>query len=526
MGEVIEGGMNETLMPKVVPLLMIALSMIALTSSCRGDPAAQEAAEVVISQPATASQVELANVEEADPGQIEGESFIGDHLVREAWTGDLDGMLKRRYIRALVVRSKTFYFYDKGQARGITYEALKEFEQSLNRKLGLSTGNQVHVMFIPVARDRLIPSLTEGRGDIAAANLTITPDRRQLVDFSTPLLTGVKEIVVTGPSSPAINQADDLSGQEVFVRRSSSYYESLERFNSQLRARGKSPVKIQEAEEHFEDEDVLEMVNAGLTGITIVDSHKAGLWAEIFDDIDPRSDVVISEGNEIAWAFRKNTPQLAAAVNDFIKTHKQGTAFGNTLLRRYLRDAKWVRGATSEQEMAKMRAMIDLFQKYAGQYEFDWLMVAAQAYQESQLDQNAKSAVGAVGIMQVMPSTAASAPISVKGVDDIENNVHAGVRILRHYADHYFMEPELDDVNRMLMAFAAYNAGPNRINRLRKRAAELGLNPNVWFRNVEEVVAKSVGREPVQYVSNVYKYYIAYKLARSGAERSEGPRPN
>lgn len=176
--------------------------------------------------------------------------------------------------------------------------------------------------------------------------------------------------------------------------------------------------------------------------------------------------------------------------------------------------------------MAKMRAMIDLFQKYAGQYEFDWLMVAAQAYQESQLDQNAKSAVGAVGIMQVMPSTAASAPISVKGVDDIENNVHAGVRILRHYADHYFMEPELDDVNRMLMAFAAYNAGPNRINRLRKRAAELGLNPNVWFRNVEEVVAKSVGREPVQYVSNVYKYYIAYKLARSGAERSEGPRPN
>jgi membrane-bound lytic murein transglycosylase MltF len=460
-------------------------------------------------------------VVEADPSQTEGETFLGGRLSRESWTGDLDGMIERRFIRALVVQSRTLYFYDQGQARGIAYEALSEFERTLNKSYGFGPAEYVHVVFVPVSRDRLLPDLVEGLGDIAVANLTITPERRQLVDFSIPTGEGVKEIVVSGPSSPVIETVSDLAGKEIHVRRSSSYYGSLQRLNLELRREGLPAITIREADENLEDEDILEMVNAGIIPLTIIDSHKATLWSEVFDDITVLPEVAISADNAIGWAFRKNSPKFAEAINAFIKPNRQGTLFGNTLLRRYYQNSAWIHDVTSDQEMEKYRSVVGLFQKYAEEYDFDWLMITAQAYQESRLDPGARSAVGAVGIMQVMPSTAEADPISVKGVEGLEANIHAGVKILRYYSDQYFDEPELDDLNRMLFSFAAYNAGPNRINRLRRRAAEQGLDPNVWFRNVELLVAKSVGREPVTYVSNVFKYYLAYKLAAE-ASNSQG----
>jgi membrane-bound lytic murein transglycosylase MltF len=250
-----------------------------------------------------------------------------------------------------------------------------------------------------------------------------------------------------------------------------------------------------------------------------VDDHKLQLWTQVFSDIKVHKDIAINTGGEIALAFRKDSPKLAAVINEFVKSHRAGTSFGNTLLRRYLRNTKWVRNATSEQELEKFRATIELFQKYATAYDFDWLMVAAQAYQESRLDNNARNPSGAVGIMQVLPSTAAGSPINIKDVHKLENNIHAGVKVLRHYRDQYFNDPELDEENQTLMAFAGYNAGPNRINRMRKKAAEQGYDPNQWFDNVQRVVAKNVGREPVLYVANIYKYYVAYKLAVSHRDK-------
>src|SRR5260370_33876984 len=139
-------------------------------------------------------------------------------------------------------------------------------------------------------------------------------------------------------------------------------------------------------------------------------------------------------------------------------------------------------------------------------------MLVAQGYQESLLDQSRRNPSGAVGIMQVIPKIAAAPPINISNVDVAENNIHAGAKMLRDIADTYFKDPKLDPLNRTLMVFASYNAGPTRISRLRKKAAAEGLNPNQWFGDVELVVAKEVGQETVQYVSNIYKYYVAYKL--------------
>ena len=441
----------------------------------------------------------------------------------DTWTGDFDGMVERHRIRALVAFSKTFYFLDGGRQRGTSYEALKEFEKTANKELKKKTV-KVEVVFIPVSRDELIPGLVEGRGDIAAANLTITPERQELVDFSDPFFTGVSEIVVSGPGAPKLKSVDDLAGKTIHVRKSSSYYASLVLLNEQLKKAGKSAVKLIPADENLEDEDLLEMVNGGLLPMIVMDSHKAEFWAQIFDKITLNPNVAVRTGGKIAWAFRKDSPKLKKAVNAFVKKNKKGTLMGNIIFKRYLKSTKYVKNSLSGEELKKFKATIELFQKYSGQYAFDWLIIAALGYQESGLDQSVRSHVGAVGVMQVMPSTASDPNVNIRNIEEIEPNIHAGVKYLHFVHRRYFQDPAVDKMNQWLFTFAAYNAGPAKVGRLRKEATEMGLDPNIWFRNVELVAAKRIGRETVQYVANIYKYYVAYSLVMEKMEMKDAAR--
>ena len=425
------------------------------------------------------------------------------------WKGDLDGMVKRRTIRALVINSKTFYFLDKGRQYGASYEGLKAFEKELNKKLK-TKNRKIQVYFIPVSRDQIIPALLDGRGDIAAANLTITPERQRQADFSTPIYGEASEIVVTGPSSPKIAGVEDLSGKEVFVRKSSSYHEHLERLNKRFRKEGKPPVTLRPAPENLEDEDLLEMLSAGLVELLVVDNHKAQFWKQIFKNLTLHPEAAVNTGGKIAWMFRKGSPGLKKAVDAFVKTHGKGTSFGNQVIQRYLKNTRFVKNSTSEAELRKFRQMVALFRKYGDKYDIDYLLVMAQGYQESQLDHSVKSKAGAIGVMQVMPATGKE--LDVGDIHKLEPNVHAGVKYIRYMIDRYYADEPMDALNKGLFAFASYNAGPARVRGLRKEAARRGLDPNVWFNNVEVVAADKIGSETVTYVSNIYKYYIAYKL--------------
>jgi membrane-bound lytic murein transglycosylase MltF len=451
----------------------------------------------------------FALLDPAAPPARAGEEFAP--ALEDKWTGDFDGMVKHRTVRVLVTYNKMMFFLDRGRYRGATHDAFLGFEEFLNKKLKTGT-LKVKVIFIPVTRDRILPALVEGLGDIAAANLTITPERLKNVAFSDPFLTDVSEIVVTGPAGPKLTGLDDLAGREVYVRKSSSYYESLLRLNESLMNVGKKPVKLVPADELLEDSDLLEMVNAGLVPVVVVDNHKAEFWRGIFDKITLHPGVSVNTGGEIAWAFRKGNPKLKAVVNEFVKGHKKGTLMGNIILKRYLKENKWARNATSPEELKKFNQTVDIFKKYADQYGFDYLITVALAYQESTLDHTKRSKAGAVGIMQVLPSTAADKNVGIPEVENLESNIHAGTKYLRFIRNRYFSDPAIDGLNQTLFAFASYNAGPAKVARLRKEAKEMGLNPNVWFNNVEEVAAKRIGRETVQYVSNIYKYYIAYRL--------------
>ena len=424
-------------------------------------------------------------------------------------TGDLDDMVKRGSIRALVLYSRSSFFYVDGRPQGLNYEALADFQRFVNEKL--HTRQHVQVTFIPVRPEQLESYLTEGIGDLIAYPVTVTAEREQQVAFSLPLETGVRQILVTGKNFGPVSSLQDLSGKKVFVNPLTTYYDNLQKVSDSLVKQGKAPILIQKADKNLRDEDLMEMVNAGILPATVSITSRAKLWANVFHDITPQPGIVIADEQDLAWATRKDNPKFRELLNEWVKTHAAGTSFGNTLMRRYLESAKWITNPTNEEQIKKFNQVAGFFKTYSSQYGFDYLMVVAQGYQESMLNQAARNG-GAVGIMQVKPSTAAAPPINVPNVMSAQNNIQAGVKVLKTIADQYFSAPKIDAENRLLFTFAAYNAGPNRIADLRKQASAQGLDPNKWFGNVELLVSQKVGQTTVQYVTNIYKYYIAYKL--------------
>jgi membrane-bound lytic murein transglycosylase MltF len=439
-----------------------------------------------------------------------------EQLRERTFTGDLSGMRERRVIRVGVAYNRTHYFIDKGVQRGLTYESLKLFEDQLNAKIK-NPMEKVNVVFVPMSRDSMQAALLEGRVDLLAANLTITPERRKIADFSDPIRSDVSEIVVSGPGAPAIKTKADLAGQEVLVRKGSTYEQHLIELNTRLKAQGLKEVIIRQAPTTLEDDDLLEMVNAGLAKFTVVDNFLAEFWVQIFTRLTAHPMVALTVNGEIAVAMRPNSPELKAAVNAFIKANGNGSLYGNMLMKRYLSNTKFAKNATSAAEIKRFEQIVGFFQKYSGQYKVDFLMMAAQGFQESGLDQSVRSPVGAIGVMQVMPATGKE--LAVGDIRQLEANIHAGVKYMRFMMDQYYKDEPMDELNKALMTFASYNAGPNRIRQLRAETKARGLDPNLWFNNVEQVVSEKIGRETVTYVSNIFKYYVAYTLV--AAERQE-----
>jgi membrane-bound lytic murein transglycosylase MltF len=426
------------------------------------------------------------------------------------WTGDLDGMVERGMIRIAIPFGLTTYFLDGPDQRGLTYDLVVQFEQFLKKRLG-KPASRLTMVVLPTSRDRLLPMLTGGQADIAAGTLTITPARLATVDFSDPLRSDIREVLVTGPAAPEVATAEDIVGLPVHVRESSSFYEHLQELNARLAAEGRPGVTIVKADEKLTTDDMIEMVSSGVFPATVADEPVAEFFSNVFDGIKVHRELALTEGQRIGWAFRKHSPQLGAAVNDFVKLARKGSGLGNSLLAKYFKNAKWVSNVLAPGEREKFKATIELIKAYADRFEFDWLLISAQAYQESQLDQRKRSPVGAVGIMQVMPQTAKDPNVAIPDIHLAEPNVHAGVKYLRFLRDRYFSDPALTPLDRTLFCFAAYNAGPGNVRKARRRAEALGLDPNVWLDNVEIAAAIVISREPVTYVRNIYKYYVAYR---------------
>jgi len=434
-------------------------------------------------------------------------------IANKVWTGDFDKLLERRMIRVYSPFSRSLFFSDKGRDRGLAAELVRDWERYINYKYAKKLGKRPLTVYIaPATRDKLLPDLVGGLADVAIGNLTVTDERLKTVDF-VPGDEGrrtINEVVLTGPKSPELRSLDDLSGKRLHVRKASSYYESLEKQNEKFQKDKKPPLTLIVVPDGLEDEDLMEMLDAGLVELLVVDDWKARMWAQVLPHMKVRSDLVVRADAKTGWAVRKDSPKLKAEIDDFFRNWAMKQGVAEYRMGVYMKKVKELKDPTASAEYKRFKQTIAIFEKYGQKYGFDPLMLAAQGYQESQLNQEAKSHVGAIGIMQVMPETGEE--MKVGDVHVVDANIHAGAKYMDKLMTAYFPEAHFSEGNRPLFAFASYNCGPGNVSKCRREAAKLGLDADKWFNNVEIVVAKKIGTETTTYVRNIYKYYVAYRL--------------
>lgn len=481
------------------------------------------------------ADAELARIIDEGRGSLSSSSASDEELLQRAehipvyWgrvkqplVGDWDQIFKRRVLRVLVPYSRTFFYNENGRTRGISADLLAELELYLNKRL--KTGARpITVLAIPVQRDELLPGLLAGDGDIALGNLTVTPQRQSEVDFITASGFKQNEIVVASAQAPLLGSEADLASHMLAVRRSSSYFSSIEKLNGRLMKSGKPRAEPWLVSESLEDEDILDMLNAGLMDYAVMDEWKARLWQQVYPEVRLYSDIVLRKDAQTGWAIRKHSPGLASILAGFKTDVKKRHLFELKFAEYQQRIARQGR-VSADSDWQKVEMMRRLFLHYGERYGFDHLLLLAQGYQESRLDQQMRSGAGAIGVMQLMPNTGDA--MQVGDITELEPNIHAGVKYLRQLHDRYFNEPDVSALDQALFSFASYNAGPTAISRMRERARSRGLDPNRWFGQVEMITGRELGMEPVRYVRNILKYYVAYRQlllrqqARSEARES------
>jgi len=511
---------------KWLTLALISVSVQAQTNQASTMPVEAKASQATQQvQPAAAKpgQAQSSTSTQADAARPAHQPAPPRNLViaNKEWKGDFDAMLNRRMIRVAVPYSRSLYYNDMGRERGLSAELVRDFERWLNKKYAKRLGKRpLTVYLFPATRDKLISDVADGLADISIGNLTMTPDRLKTVDFVSPAdFSKIDEVLLTGPTSPDIKTLDDLSGKAVQVRKSSSYYESLEVLSQDFVRKGKAPIRFEFVPDALEDEDMMEMLDTGLLSLIVVDDWKAKMWSQILPKIKVRNDLILRDDARTGWVVRKNSLGLAAEIEDFHKNWVSKNGVVNYRLVQSMKRIKQLQDPTKSSEWKRFESTLDLFEKYGDKYGFDPMMLAAQGYQESQLDQAARSHVGAIGVMQLMPATGAE--MKVGDITKIEQNIHAGTKYMDQLMTRFFSDAKFSPGNRPLFAFASYNAGPGNISKARKEAAKRGFDPDKWFNNVEIVVAERVGPEPTTYVRNIYKYYVAYSLTQQARDKAK-----
>lgn len=448
-------------------------------------------------------QQETLQQTQAEPNEQREETERVEAHVFSTSTADFSEIRKAGRLRVGVPYSRTNFFLEEDRFRGFEYELFHEFEKQMHQSRARGEAPLTIIFHLtPVAN--LVQAVAEGKVDVAAG-IVITEERQRSVAFTQPYLDDIHAVVVSNKSEPEISRLQELSGKSIVVNRGSSYPGLLEELGKSLQKEDLDPPRV-ELVETMETEDIFEMVNSGAISWTIAHEHLADLWKQVLPNLRVYSDLQVGQPAEFAWAVRKENPELLKVLNDYISRNRKGTAVGNTLLKRYYGSTRWISNPIEALDHDRVRPYVDLFKKYAEKHVISWIGLAAVALQESRFDPNLTSRAGAVGLMQIRPETAAE--VGITGIEDPEKNIEAAARYFDLLAEKYFNDPGMDQNERAAFVLAAYNAGPVRIQRLRDEAPSHNVDPDRWFGQMETLVLRKVGREPVRYVSNIAKYYL------------------
>jgi len=447
-----------------------------------------------------------------------------DPIYRE----DLPALKKRKTLRLITRNSSASYFLYRGEVLGFEYELLRAFAKK--------NGMRLEVV-VPATRDELFSALRDGKGDVVGAMLTASPEREEAekVKFTRAYNYASKLVVARPADKDKLREPKDLAGRKVWVRKSSSYWPVLEKMQKDGIA-----LQLEAAPEDIETEEIIARVGSGEYDLTVADSDILDIESTYRTDITAA--FALGEPQPYGWAVRPEDKELLAALDQFLKEEYRGRMY-NLAYRRYFKDPRVVSSYTEGRadKSGAISPYDDVVKKWAHEYSCDWRLITAQMYQESRFDPNARSWVGAVGLLQVMPRTGKQF-----GFTDLRKpdpGIHAGVQYLAWTRDRF--EPELSIEDRTWFALAAYNAGEGHVDDARKLARKQKLDPDQWFGNVEKAmlqlsrpeIARTArfgycrGSEPVAYVSQIRDRFQSYvkiapdapKVAADGGGKPTAP---
>lgn len=429
---------------------------------------------------------------------------------------DLAQIRSGQVLRVLVNQSRNSSGEVQGQAIGVEYHRLRAFERYLNGHA--REGKQITLKIIPKAKDQLLGALLRGEGDLMAPGELLDVKPTHAVTPSDPIVEHVPMLLVGVKGERRFTRFEQLSGRTVALTTGSVAGESINLINQKLALRKLPPVNIEWVDPSLAVEDVLEMVQAGIFHLTIVEKPIAERWATLMPKLRFDRKVLISEPRAMRWFVRRDAAMLHASIDRFLTSYKapsdQNVAFERVYRRLYR-----VHYPLARADRQKLERLRPVLQKHARQQGMDWLNLAALAFKESTLNPNAKGTGGATGLLQITRSAAQR--VGVNNIQNVDSNVQAGAKYLAMIRRTFFSSPKLNERERMAFVLAAYNMGPERVQAMRAEARRRGLNPNQWFFQVERIAMEQVGMNAVSYVNSVNKYFLAFDRERDSLEPRE-----
>ena len=429
---------------------------------------------------------------------------------------DLAQIRSSQVLRVLVNQSRNSSGQVQGESIGVEYHRLRAFERYLNGHA--RDGQEITLKIIPKAKDQLLGALLRGEGDLMAPGELLDVKPTHAVTPSDPIIERVPLMLVGVKGERRYTRLEQLSGRTVALTTGSAAGEALNLINQKLALRKLPPVNIEWVDPTLAVEDVLEMVQAGIYHLTLVEQPIAERWAKLMPKLRFDRKVLVSEPGAMRWYVRRDASMLRASVDRFLTTYTvpadQNVAFERVYRRLYR--VHYPLARADRQKLEKLRPVL---QKHAQQQGMDWLNLAALAFKESTLNPNAKGSGGATGLLQITPSAAQR--VGVNNIQNVEGNVQAGAKYLAMIRRKFFASPRLNERERMAFVLAAYNMGPERVQAMRAEARRRGLNPNQWFFQVERIAMEQVGMGAVSYVNSVNKYYLAFDRERDSLEPAQ-----
>ena len=443
-------------------------------------------------------------------------------IVENSVDRDLEDIREDGVLRALIVYSSTSYFLYKGEPMGFEYELLERLAEHLDLKLELVISTDLDTQF---------EVLNRGDVDLIAHGMTVTNQRKWEVDFTEYLYLTRQVLVQKMPDNyrnmkwgalqrHLKHDAIELINDTVSIRRNSAYFERMMSLSNEIGG----TIYIDTLNSSLSTDEIIKMVTEGKIKYTIADENLAKINASYHPILN--IDVPVSFSQRIAWVTRKKSPELRKAVNQWILRERKQTDY-NVTYNKYFKNKKKFRRRIRSDFYSLNNKQIskydDLIRRYANDINWDWRFLASQIYQESRFDPNAKSWVGAKGLMQVMPKTAKS--LGIKNVNSPSQSIRGGTAYLKWLSESFSDIP--DSLNRVKFMLAAYNCGYGHMKDAQRLAEHKKLNPTIWTDNVEQMVLALSspenfnqpmikygyvrGAEPVNYVKEILERYEHYK---------------